>query len=229
MPTSFEWRFDALVSRSGHAAVCALMQVVDDILCHPILLEGLSSIVAMERSSFKSRSGDGYVWNRGRHEDQGNYRYTMLYQMLGRLAGHKNMALDTKFVELGEIYQSLRLKAPCTTTSLSMKGDVIEVLLAECREDGPSVQQTVAEERRRFNALMLKFGACCEHIFKLVFRSDDGPSKLRQTPPPDSLVKVLFFAYGVIAAAGTSAYARKLDDFKLAANSAERSCGLLQS
>ena len=189
----FVWHFDKLLDANGSTSVAVLMAVVDEITRHPMLLDRLDYILSIDRDTFKDESHRGAVWHHGQHVDHGNYIYTMLFQLLGRRGGPQHAEVAIALFDIGVRYPSLKLDAPCSTASASMKGDVVEVMLAACRETGTAVAQHLIERRVSFNGLMVRFVESCNTVFMHIFEGGNGPPTLRQSPLPDVLVSVLIW------------------------------------
>ena len=83
-----------------------------------------------------------------------------------------------------------------------MKGDVIELCLAPCRETAYAVNCALREARLAFNQLRKDYDDMLEHILKLVFYSGEGPPILKQCPDPERLVMTIKCADAVVQRAG---------------------------
>ena len=119
------------------------------------------------------------------------------------------------------------MRAPCTIASLSMKGDLIEAVLANCLETGPCIEASLVSERESFNALMVEYSQALEDMFRIIFHSGDGPPKLHQCPLPDLLVKTVFWARKTVIAERDN-YQQDEASFQATVRAALRTIGTLR-
>ena len=188
---SHTWHLETLVLSRGSAnALASMMAAVIQMLGNAALAAGIEDILNRSRESFKARSNEGFVWHERRWQDFGNYRYAVLYQLLFRLAVFYKMDARDLFVRLGARYSSLEMKASITSASLELRGDVIEVILADCRETGPAVDKAIVDARVRFCRSMVQFHNALESILQMTYSSDDGPPCCRHFLDADLFVKI---------------------------------------
>ena len=225
--SSCEWRLHLLAGYIGHPAVAKLLSVVRRILHHDVLLDAMNSVLHMNREDFKNFSHEGFVWKERRMHDLGNYSYVLLYQCLMRLATHESKPVAMRFLDIGALYPSMEIKASPTTTSFSMKGDLIEVALALCKYTGPAIPAVLVNQRVAFNALIVEYEKAIANVFMITCTSDYGHPLLKHCPLPDHLAKAIFFANVVVSAAGTPEYTGINTAFHRAVLAAEDSVGLL--
>ena len=124
------------------------------ILSYPLCQGVLSKIPAQSRKEFKDDSNQGYVWfaNRKQHIDLGNWKYAFLFEFLVHFAdcGHPILAL-------GDHYQSLKADHEFSVSSMELRADVIECMLAGCRETGPCVPEELKAVRVELHAKIKQF------------------------------------------------------------------------
>ena len=110
------------------------------ILINPLCQEILSKIAALPRQEFKSESNKGYVWfaSGKRYVDLGNWMYAFLFEFLVHNADY-----DHPILALGNHYSSLKAHHEFSLKSMELRADVIECMLAGCRETGPCVPEDV--------------------------------------------------------------------------------------
>ena len=132
----------------------------------------------------------------------GNYTYTLLFQTLVRV-GRAHPVTHGFVCELlegvAERWPTLAYRAAPTETSLIMKGDVIEVLLAQARETGPVIDRTVVAEREELARDICGFGSCWQDILRLITGNNDGAPRLDHLPPPDAICKLMLFRFATLA------------------------------
>jgi len=226
---SSHWHFEKLVSKPGFYQVPALLGSVHAILTHPLFSSGLADLLRVERPEFKQQSNEGFVWQKRRHVDCGNVAYCVLFQMLSRIIeGKKRCEMRDVFDQLVLRYPSLNLRAEHTERSMNLKGDVIEFLLAKCRETGPMVDADLIDRRISFNRLLVQFAESYEGIIKMMFHAGTGWPLTREMPYPDLLVKLVLFADNVsraLAHGGDSRYSHAMKLFQDCAVAAHVSVG----
>ena len=104
------------------------------LLENSLLNDILSRIPGITRQEFKDDSNTGFVWERRRHVDKGKYMYGLLYEFLAHQA-----ASDHVLGSLAKRWPSLCMDHSFPGTSLEMRADVIEFILADCRYLGEAV------------------------------------------------------------------------------------------
>ena len=191
------WDFDKLLQHSSHLELRLVLGAVRKIVHHPVLENALAEILTMTRIEFKTYSNTGFVVRGGKTRDLGNYEYTLLFQFVHRMAEHYKLKnVSDKVAALSAAYPSLARKHVCSQHSMSMKGDVLETALADCRHTGPNVPEQVRRERQEFNDLMEEFSASMEEVyFRLCGRRKPA---LKTLPCPDLLFKALTLANAIV-------------------------------
>ena len=231
------WQWPRLICRQGHDAIIEFYDVVNTIVVHEVTLQGLQETVEGDWPTLKDRCHEGAVWMNRRMVDLGNWRYTLLFQMVQRLAEHKKdtckkmKVIHELGVQLADKYATLHLKHPATPESLSKKGDVWEICLAISRETGPNIPAQLRVQRESFNESMVKFTLSIERIIKVIWTCDardhrvhhDGPPFCREMPWPDDMAKVIFYARGVVKASGTNEASRIMRNFEITCWAADAS------
>ena len=188
--SSCEWRLHLLAGRIGHLAVAQLLSVVKRILHHDVLLDAMDDVLLMSRQNFKGCSHEGFHWIECRMHDLGHYSYVLLYQCLMRLAAHESMPVAMRFIHIGALYPSMEIKAPPTTKSFSMKGDLIE--------------NALAMEQGTFNALIVEYEKAIANVFMITFACDYGYPIVKHCPLPYHLAEAIFLANVTQYAGGRS-------------------------
>jgi hypothetical protein len=196
--SSFVWDMSPLLSEKGAAAISAFYQIVRRILAHDCFLDALNCILLMSRSAFKELSNQGFVYKQGRHVDLGNWRWNVLYQCLAMLSTKFNPDINERLTQISQLYPTLGRKAPPTPQSISMKGDVVEVALALCRETGHSIAKPKVIARHEFNHLFVQFEQAQEQLLVLTFTSHRGrPPLMAEFPDADLYAKSILAAYRI--------------------------------
>jgi hypothetical protein len=170
--------------RAGPATKRAFQQMqqqVEFIANSRTLVEAVTFITSNTRQRFKDRSHEGAVFRQGRSRDEGNWPYSLLFQMLLKTA-----AEDHCLHTLGSTYQTLAANAPSSMDALSLQGDVIEVLLAFCREQGPAVERTLQTDRRLVHQAVKVFADKLQDIRCMV--TDDPRSSYNSWPWPSEFL-----------------------------------------
>ena len=223
--SSYEWRLHLLAGSLGHPAVTKLLSVVKRILHNEVLLDSMNDVLRMNRHDFKTSSHEGFVWKERRMHDLGNYSYVLLYQCLSRLAAQESPAVAQAFVSIGALYPSMQLKAPPTMLSFSMKGDLIEAALAQCKYTGTVIPAELITQRVAFNALIVEYEKTITNVFMITFTGDYGYPRVKHCPLPDHLAKAIFFANVVVKTACTTQYDGFNTEFHRAVQAAKDSVG----
>ena len=133
------------------------------------------------------------------------WKYTVLYQMLVSLASHTkgDNSVYQEFYNLWDIYGSLDPRAPCSCQSLSMKGDVLEFMLAQCRCTAYAVDPCLRDQRMSFNDLMKQYEEAMNRLYCLVFAGGYGPPVVAHCPNPDLFVTTIIWANNLVVNSGT--------------------------
>ena len=110
------------------------------------VIEVIGSIPIIKRAEFKSLSNLGAIYmGNGRQRDFGNWTYSIVYWLMWEFA--HGTPLMQMLTTSAQRYPSLHPDAGYTETSVSMQGDVIELILEKCRLTGPAIEQSVREDR----------------------------------------------------------------------------------
>ena len=133
-----------------------LMASVDKLVKNDCLEDWLEEIFVIPRKQFKDISNEGHLYFNRRRHDLGNYKYSVLFQFMTRLAPHHGQEhITCKLMQLSDRYASLRREGSTTDTGIEMRGDVIEYCLYFALMTGPAIQDDVREARLSFNRDMV--------------------------------------------------------------------------
>ena len=126
-------------TRRSISAVCSLLKTLCCLWRWTIaaLRQGLETILNLSSDEFKQLSHYGFVWIKRRPIDSGNWVYSLLFGWLLRARSPPDVV--ELLQALGTRYATLRKDHPTTSDSMGRRGDVLEVILAECRLTGPSI------------------------------------------------------------------------------------------
>ena len=109
-----------------------------------------SLLIGLDRKQFKEWSRAGLVMMEGRNWDLGNWAYAVLFQLMSHLATDGTHDAILSFLDtLKKKWPSLAPEAPDSTASRSLKGDVIECVLAVSFADGPVWPEEVRVAKRK--------------------------------------------------------------------------------
>ena len=211
---NFVWRVDQLLLADGRRHAREIVDLAEMVVNNSRVSEVLISISQMQRETFKNASNEGYVFVRRRPLDLGNYVYTVLYDASLRAAQARQAPALPGFRALEERYPSLGLHHPPSYTSVEMKADVVEAVLADSRLTGASPENRSA--RMEIQATLREFRAAFERLLRKITCEHDGVPCLAAFPPPTILCKLLF------AAVGNTVQSRKMLEDISARISAER-------
>ena len=189
---NFRWRLANLANSNGRDAVRSLVNIVHQMLRIERFSEVLRGIQSMTREEFKAESHGGAVFTANRPRDLGNYLYSVLYDSLFRVSHAVSPEKVELFRALESQYETLGLHHPPTATSLEMKGDVMEVLLADSRLLS-NVRETQIE-RAQVMEHFQKFDASMNELLHIVTDDNDGPPIFAAFPPPQIFCKLIFAA-----------------------------------
>ena len=124
------------------------------ILDNPLCRDIVSRIRDQSREEFKAESNNGYVWYHSSKQyiDLGNWRYAFLFEFLVYNAdcGHP-------ILTLGDHYLSLKAQHEYSLKSMELRADVIECMLAGCRETGACVPEDVKTMRVQLHTKVKEF------------------------------------------------------------------------
>jgi len=174
-----------LHGRRAIALQLELQQCVEELAKSASLRRGLECIATLDSAASKQLSYDGFVYIRERRKlcatDQGNWVYSLLYGWLLCCRPPRDVAqlleqISGRFATLGRGH-------PTTESSMNRRGDVLEVVLAECRLTGPAIPQALREEREHAHGLIRKFCLTLEKLHQIL--AVDEPVPKSQWPDPD--------------------------------------------
>ena len=134
-----------------------LIEMIQDartILINPLCRDILSRIRDQSREEFKAESNNGFVWYHSSKQyiDLGNWRYAFLFEFLVHFADY-----DHPILALGNHYPSLQAHHEFSLKSMELRADVIECLLAGCRETGACVPEDVKTMRVELHMKVKQF------------------------------------------------------------------------
>ena len=137
-----------------HALLRTMRQCVDEILGSHTLAVVSELVEEGNKKDLKEWSHHGFIYRKKRSCDEGNYIYSVLFYWMLRLSENtfrgratpveaiiqKHPGL-TPFTETGHDYNEEKL--------WGFQGDIIEHILAICREQGPAIPRGVAKDRQQ--------------------------------------------------------------------------------
>ena len=229
LPSRFDyyaaaWDFDILLQHNGHKEITILLAIVRKLVHHPVVRHALSKIMGMTTDAFKDYSNTGFVFRAGKPRDLGNYSYTLLFQFLHRMAKHYKLThVSSKFDTLAMIYPSLSRTQRPSQHSISMKGDVLEVMLADCRYTGRSVPDQLRLERQEFHDTIVEYEAIMERVYCRLCQRPKPT--LKRMPYPDLLMKIFTLANALVLEADPAKQQALKHQYKAAVASARNSVG----
>ena len=209
--------YSRLSRAQAHLGLSRLDDSLLSILNSPVLLDTLAflSNVHITWQTVKDISHDGAVWYGGRRSwvDLGNWSYACLYNCLWRLSsfGDDHVMVHALLKDLAAKWPSLELKAEPTTASIERKGDIMEVVLAQCRLTGPAVDPGVRAARISLNGKFRNWADAMDELDHVVTveEAHDGArgcsfciAAARPRLAPDRFAKMFFFALGALRHAG---------------------------
>ena len=144
------------------------------------LRQGLTTLVNQPSDEFKQLSHDGFVWIKRRYIDSGNWVYSLPIGWLLRARAPPDVV--ELLQALGTRYATLRRDHPTSSDSMGRRGDVLEVILAECRLTGPSIPKATRDYRELAHGLIRQFHLAVE---RLHHRLADEPVPKSRWPDPE--------------------------------------------
>ena len=147
------------------------------------LRQGLETILHIRSDEFKQLSHDGFVWIKRRPIDSGNWVYSLLFGRLLRVRAPPDVV--ELLQALGTRYATLRRDHPTSSDSMERRGDVLEVVLAECRLTGPSIPKATRDYREFAHGLIRRFHLAVETLHH---RLANEPVPKSRWPDPEHLL-----------------------------------------
>ena len=144
------------------------------------LRQGLETIVNVSSDEFKQLSHDGFIWIKRRPIDSGNWVYSLLFGWLLRVRAPPDVV--ELLQALGTRYATLLRDHPTSSDSMERRGDVLEVVLAQCRLTGPSIPKATRVYREFARGLIRQFHLAVE---RLHHRLADEPVPKSRWPDPE--------------------------------------------
>ena len=195
------WSWRILLHEFTLPIMQQLMASVEKLIKNDCLEDWLQEILVISRQEFKDISNRGHIYMNRRRQDLGNYKYSVLFQFMTRLAPHHGQEhITRKLMQLADRYESLSKPSSTTDTGIEMRGDVIEYCLSFALETGPAIEDDVREARLSFNRDMVEFSRAYDSLIQGLCMS---PPTAAECPPPDWLAKT--FSLAVMAQTSTSA------------------------
>ena len=184
-----------------------LMASVEKLIKNDCLEDWLQEILVIDRQEFKDISNRGHLYMNRRRHDLGNYKYSVLFQFMTRLAPHHGQEhITRKLMQLSDRYESLSKPSSTTDTGIEMRGDVIEYCLYFALMTGPSIQDDVREARLSFNRDMVEFNDAYDSLIHGLCMS---PPVAAECPHPDWLAKTISLAVMAHTSISRGAYCRR--------------------
>ena len=150
------WRWSVLLTESALPKMHKLTASVEKLVKNDCLEDWLEDIFVIPRQQFKDISHQGHLFYNRHRIDLGNYKYSVLFQFMTRLAPHHGQEhITRKLMQLSGRYESLSKPGSTTDTGIEMRGDVIEYCLYFALMTGPAIQDDVREARLSFNRDMV--------------------------------------------------------------------------
>ena len=194
--SNFEWSLPRLWKHGADAAK-ALVLLAEHLAAMQPLGAAVGLACSMNRADYKKWTNQGCVWRAGRGRDIGNYRYSVLFQLICRCSGVRGSlkGLSVALQRAAERYPSLAMKAWPSKMSLEMKGDVIEASLAIARLTGPEIPRHLRIAHEDYNAKMNDFDNAFDRMLRFATTDNDGPPSMAAFPPPDVLAKLMLMVF----------------------------------
>ena len=195
--SNFEWSLPRLRSPGGADAAKALVLLAEHLAASQPLCAAVGFACSTNRADYKKWTMEGCVWRAGRGRDIGNYRYSVLFQLICRCSRVRpSLARVSVALErAAERYPSLAMKAWPSKMSLEMKGDVIEASLAIARLTGPEIPRHLRIAHEDYNAKMNDFDNAFDRMLRFATTDNDGPPSMAAFPPPDVLAKLMLMVF----------------------------------
>ena len=150
------------------------------------LRQGLETILDISSDEFKELSYDGFVWIKGRPIDSGNWVYSLLFGWL--LRGRVPLNIVGLLRSLGKRYATLREGHPTSSDSMERRGDVLEVVLSQCRLTGMSIPKATRAYRECAHGLIRQFHFHVERLHRVL--ADEYVPKSRWPDPEHVLDQI---------------------------------------
>jgi hypothetical protein len=157
---------DRLQSAQNLGLLVEMDQCVRELGRSAALRQGLETILDISSDEFKELSYDGFIWIRGSPIDAGNYVYALLFGWL--LRGRVPLNIVELLQALGNRYATLRRDHPTSSDSMERRGDVLEVVLAQCRLTGPSIPKATRAYRECAHGLIRQFHFQNERLHRIL-------------------------------------------------------------
>ena len=183
------WDFSKLRHPDVASTRCArAVDLAELIAFHPVTSSALDVVLRSTKEEIKTLSHNGAVRRHGRHHDDGNWRYSVLWCAMGwlRPPPHQLILLWLRFPSLHP-----HPAQGCSAKSVEFMGDMIEVMLAMTYETGPAVPDRI--NRIQLNGLVREFNDNLDAIDHIVVAVCDGPPLVRERPPPHEFCFLLCF------------------------------------
>ena len=144
----------------------------------------LFEILEVDRTVFKARSNDGFVYMKRRQVDLGNYSYAMLFHLALHISKGKEFeGTQALFKAIAKRYGYLADKTT-SEAALELKADVIEYMLQDCKKTGVLIAPDLVRERNKFIDLMRGWDMVQEDLFRCITEIGHGPPLCRELPQP---------------------------------------------
>lgn len=191
---NFAWRPDQLLQAEGRGQAREVVRLAEKFANNRRVSQLLTCTSQMQRTHFKETSNEGYVYVRSKPRDLGNYVYTVLYDAAFRVAKVHALPALPGFRALEGRYPSLGLQHPPTRSSVELKSDVVEAILADSRlsGDGPEIRT----DRIEIQSTLREFSTAFGRLLRRITCEHDGAPCMAAFPPPTMLCKLLFAAVG---------------------------------
>lgn len=177
---------DRLQSAQNLGLLVEMDQCVRQLGKSAALRQGLETILDISSDEFKELSYDGFVWIKGRPIDSGNWVYSLLFGWL--LRGRVPLNIVGLLQALGNRYATLRRDHPTSSDSMERRGDVLEVVLAQCRLTGPSIPKATRAYRECAHGLIRQFHFHVERLHRVL--ADEYVPKSRWPDPEHVLDQI---------------------------------------
>lgn len=126
------------------------------------------------RAEFKEKSRGGTIRFNRRFVDIGNWRYSVIFNKMIKAAEEiEDPTCLSFFQQLTSSYPTCRFDADYTDNSISMKGDVIECILATCNLRGPAVDKNSVQDRKDVHDTIKRLGLWLDSLLHWVFDGED--------------------------------------------------------
>ena len=188
------WSRDRLYEQRALLLIRRMTDGADELLLSDVFLNTIRAASQQTKQEIKKSSYNGATYRRGRACDEGNYFYSVLFNIAkARATGEAREAIGTLLMA----HPTLVEWDDCNEFKLyEFQGDIIECMLAVSRLTGSVIDPAVIVKRNRFTRVVVHIADAWDDLMRYLNRCY---IPARHRPPTQNIVELMLYELSCVS------------------------------